>query len=65
MYRSQDLDADHSVSRAAGGKLADRLLHAGCNSARGDGRRDHERPALGGNATATRTDLGTTVMRWP
>jgi hypothetical protein len=48
MYRSQDLDADHSRARSHGGVLADRLLHAGCNRARGDGSRDHLRPALTG-----------------
>lgn len=37
MYRSQELEADHSVSRAQGGRLADRLLHALCNRQRGDG----------------------------
>lgn len=46
MYRAEDLAADHSESRASGGRTADRLLHALCNSQRGDGSRDHLRPAL-------------------
>jgi 5-methylcytosine-specific restriction endonuclease McrA len=46
MYRSQDLAADHTVSRAHGGTKADRLLHSLCNKARGDGTRDDQRPAL-------------------
>jgi hypothetical protein len=46
MYRSQGLAADHSVARAKGGALADRLLHGPCNAQRGDGSRDHRRPAL-------------------
>lgn len=46
MYRSQALAADHSRSRANGGKLADRLLHLRCNAERGDGSNDHKRPAL-------------------
>lgn len=65
MYRSQDLDADHSVSRNAGGKLADRLLHASCNSSRGDGRRDDQRPALGGQALDEPARMAGCVMRWP
>ena len=41
------LDADHSTPRAAGSReLADRLLHSTCNKSRGDGARDHLRPAL-------------------
>jgi len=46
MYRSQDLAADHTLARARGGGHADRLLHARCNTERGDGSRDHLRPAL-------------------
>ncbi len=40
------LAADHSHARAHGGTIADRLLHDLCNKARGDGSRDHQRPAL-------------------
>jgi hypothetical protein len=46
MYRSQNLAADHHVARAKGGRKAGRLLHGPCNSERGDGSRDHLRPAL-------------------
>lgn len=49
MYRDQALDADHSTPLAAGAGAyarADRLLHASCNRQRGDGSRDHQRPAL-------------------
>lgn len=35
MYRSQRLQADHSVPRALGGTEADRLLHGRCNESRG------------------------------
>jgi hypothetical protein len=40
------LAADHSKARAHGGTTADRLLHGVCNKQRGDGSRDHLRPAL-------------------
>ncbi|MDV6271092.1 hypothetical protein [Rhodococcus globerulus] len=40
------LEADHSTARSLGGKIADRLLHMRCNRSRGDGRRDHLRPAI-------------------
>ncbi|MEU6580656.1 hypothetical protein [Nocardia sp. NPDC046763] len=56
MYLSQALDGDHSQSRSRGGVLADRLLHASCNRSRGDGRRDHERPALTGMAVGSAHD---------
>ena len=47
MYLTQDLDADHTVTRSKGGTgLADRLMHSPCNRSRGDGSRDHLRPAL-------------------
>nr|WP_033097028.1 hypothetical protein [Rhodococcus sp. p52] len=44
----QPLEADHSLSRAHGGTKADRLLHSVCNRQRGDGSRDHLRPAVTG-----------------
>nr|WP_104157392.1 hypothetical protein [Mycobacterium avium] len=60
------LSGDHSIPRSAGGTLADRLLHATCNSERGDGTRDHQRPALTGRrATHNQPDLGHTAMTWP
>ncbi len=46
MFKRQGLAADHSRPRARGGRQADRLLHGPCNSARGDGSRDNDRPAL-------------------
>ena len=53
MYRAAErnpdklpLHADHSIARAHGGTKADRLLHDLCNKSRGDGSRDHQRPAL-------------------
>ena len=66
MYLAQGLAADHSVPRSQGGTLADRLLHSWCNNQRGDGHRDHERPALTGRKpTREAIDLGRRVMRWP
>lgn len=52
MYLTEALAADHSLARAHGGTQADRLLHERCNKSRGDGSRDHLRPAL---ASAPRT----------
>ena len=44
MYRtSQRLEPGHSIPQVHG---ADQLLHAHCNSQRGDGKHDHLRPAL-------------------
>ncbi|XTP37165.1 hypothetical protein ACORG1_13495 [Mycobacterium sp. TJFP1] len=40
------LAGDHSVPRALGGRLCDRLLHSTCNGQRGDGRLDRQRPVL-------------------
>lgn len=43
------LEADHSRSRSKhgiAGNDADRLMHRRCNRSRGDGSRDHERPAM-------------------
>jgi hypothetical protein len=66
MYLEQGLAADHSVPRAAGGQLADRLLHGLCNSERGDGARDDQRPALTGKRSPRpMVELGTLVMAWP
>lgn len=45
-WDAKRLAADHSQARAFGGTRADRLLHANCNSQRGDGSRDHERPVI-------------------
>lgn len=68
MYLAQGLSGDHSIPRAIAGPtaLADRLLHAPCNTERGDGSRDHLRPALTGRKTKQeQPDLGRLVMRWP
>lgn len=39
MFKTQPLQADHSVPRSLGGTKADRLLHAWCNESRGNGTR--------------------------
>lgn len=65
MFLAQGLQADHSVPRSQGGQLADRLLHGWCNAERGDGSRDHQRPALTGKrATRNTVDLGHRTMVW-
>ncbi|WP_235578971.1 MULTISPECIES: ATP-binding protein [unclassified Rhodococcus (in: high G+C Gram-positive bacteria)] len=71
MFKSQELEADHSVTRDEHARLgkpgrpkADRLLHGlnqngiRCNRSRGDGTRDHLRPALTGKATPTTEPAG-------
>lgn len=45
-WDSAVLEGDHSLARSHGGTHADRLLHRTCNRQRGDGRKDHLRPAL-------------------
>lgn len=69
MYLSQALAGDHTVPRAHGGQLADRLLHSDCNSQRGDGTHDDERPAITGRRAGRQRhgadDLGVRVMPWP
>ncbi|MDV6278000.1 hypothetical protein R3Q06_31440 [Rhodococcus erythropolis] len=63
------LNADHSHARAHGGLKADRLLHGKCNKERGDGSRDHLRPAVTGKpiaqAQSDQEALGVRVMPWP
>nr|WP_082933497.1 hypothetical protein [Gordonia sp. 852002-10350_SCH5691597] len=62
------LEADHTVSRSQGGTRADRLLHSVCNRQRGDGSRDHLRPAVTGSSSAippTLGSLGHRAMDWP
>ncbi|WP_024448081.1 hypothetical protein [Mycolicibacterium iranicum] len=69
-HDGRPLHADHTRPRSRGGLTADRLLHGSCNEARGDGSRDHERPAA---VTTTAhaptdgpsTDLGPLAMPWP
>lgn len=60
------LEADHTLARSQGGTRADRLLHMTCNRERGDGTRDHQRPATTGTPIPTTTDpLGHTALPWP
>jgi hypothetical protein len=67
-WDGRKLRGDHSIPRAMGGTRADRLLHATCNEQRGDGRRDHLRPALTGKAMKAGQALasvGVRLMAWP
>ncbi|MCK0517881.1 hypothetical protein [Williamsia sp. DF01-3] len=65
------LAADHTHTRATGGTKADRLLHGRCNKQRGDGSRDHLRPAITGESptetakTPAGRLVGHTAMNWP
>ena len=61
----EPLHADHTRARSKGGTTADRLLHARCNRARGDGSRDHERPAAQRPADDPDEDLGHLAINWP
>ena len=75
MFKTQKLEADHSLTRSQGGKKADRLLHGynqlgnRCNQERGDGSRDHLRPAVTGKALEVDQEsaeaLGFRAMDWP
>lgn len=47
-WDGRGLQGDHTIARAVGGTVADRLLHGTCNGERGDGSRDSERPAVTG-----------------
>lgn len=49
-YDGRPLAADHELPRSRGGlgTLPTRLLHGRCNGERGDGSRDHLRPAING-----------------
>ena len=67
MYRNpahnpdeRGLAADHTVTRASGGRRADRLLHSTCNEQRGDGTRDYQRPAI----LSTRGGHAGNIIRW-
>lgn len=62
-FDGQPLEADHTDPRSRGGRKADRLLCSTCNRQRGDGARDHLRPALTGvwppqTDASTAPDLG-------
>ncbi|MFF0816146.1 hypothetical protein ACFYVR_13485 [Rhodococcus sp. NPDC003318] len=68
----QPLEADHTLARSRGGTRADRLLHSVCNRERGDGSRDHLRPAVTGvrPPPSAKDDesarlLGHRAMPWP
>ena len=66
---SGSLAADHSHARAHGGTHSDRLLHGYCNKSRGDGSRDHLRPAVTGldpmDTRGGEDPLGIRLLRWP
>ena len=65
-WDGKPLEADHTIARSAGGTAADRLLCSTCNRQRGDGSRDHTRPALTGRPTEiTTSPLGHCAMDWP
>lgn len=78
MYRNaaanwdgRPLNADHTTSRAqharngaTGRAKADRLLHETCNKERGDGSRDHQRPALGDQPHTTPTEPAGNALDW-
>jgi hypothetical protein len=69
MFVTQGLAGDHEIPRSQGGILATRLLHLDCNSARGDGSRDHLRPAVTGikpqPAIRLSNEREQLAMRWP
>ncbi|MBO0881924.1 MAG: hypothetical protein J2P17_16600 [Mycobacterium sp.] len=65
-WDGRTLQGDHSTPRSQGGRVADRLLHATCNNERGDGSRDHLRPALTGRKpTQTTVDVRPRALTWP
>lgn len=66
MFTAQGLGADHEQPRSLGGTRANRLLHSWCNSERGDGRHDDERPAVTGLKLNGHAQLaiGERAMRW-
>lgn len=43
-WDGKSLAADHTLARANGGTMADRLLHSTCNAQRGAGDWDDQRP---------------------
>lgn len=67
-WDKKGLHADHSKSRARHGVLrnaANRFLHDTCNKQRGDGTRDHLRPALALQAAHEEAGLGDLALDWP
>lgn len=45
MERWQRLDLDHTVPRAHGGTVGDRIMHRACNRERGEGATDRAAPS--------------------
>lgn len=45
-WDTKPLAADHTLARANGGTMADRLLHSTCNAQRGAGDWDNQRPVV-------------------
>ncbi|OBK61226.1 hypothetical protein A5656_12115 [Mycobacterium gordonae] len=73
-WDQRTLAGDHEVPRTRGGHKANRLLHATCNEQRGDGTRDHLRPALTGThpsewqgqaGQTAADDLDPRLLPWP
>ncbi|WP_239010511.1 MULTISPECIES: hypothetical protein [Rhodococcus] len=68
-WDGRSLHADHSIARSRGGTIADRLIHDTCNKSRGDGSRDHLRPAITGidpaSAKSIDDQLGIRLLPWP
>lgn len=56
MTKDQELAADHDLARANGGVKASRMLHFECNSQRGAGDHDDQRPAITGKPFTTKRD---------
>ncbi|GAC70739.1 hypothetical protein [Gordonia soli] len=65
MLLAQGLHGDHTIPRKRGGTIADRLLHSWCNEERGDGSRDHLRPALQLQPTDAARKGPTLYLDWP
>ena len=64
-WDGKPLHADHERSRSKFKRsIANRLLHDTCNKQRGDGSRDHLRPALAQKPDET-TQLYPLLMGWP
>lgn len=63
---SGSLAGDHTRPRATHRNThADRLLHGTCNKQRGDGTRDHLRPALTAHQQPEDPVLGVRIFDWP
>lgn len=63
---SGSLAGDHTKPRSRNrNTIADRLLHGTCNKERGDGTRDHLRPALTATHNHDPNGLGHRTFDWP